>query len=560
MGSVLDLRDTAMGYRKAIPFAGSPFIAATALLCLAWILPGLIGHDPWKPDEAYTFGLVYHILQSGDWVVPTLAGEPFMEKPPLYYLSAALFANMFSPLLPLHDGARLASGFYMALTFLFIGLSGRELYGKGSGLISAIILVGCVGLLIRTHQLITDVSLLTGFSAAIYGLALSLRRPILAGVWLGTGVGIGFMSKGLLAPGMPGITALLLPVVFKSWRNRGYCVCLFVALLVAMPWLTIWPVALYFRSPALFMEWFWVNNLGGYWGSVILGGLNRGHAFYLKLLPWYAWPALPLALWSLWENRRAITRTPSVQLPLIAFSVILVVLSLAANSRELYALPVLLPLSLLATASLTTLPRVAAAALNWLGVLVFGLVALLLWLGWIALMTNHPAAIAVFLENYQPGFESTFSGATFGIALAFTLLWFVTVYTGWRSHLQAVFNWACGMTLIWTLAMTLWLPFLDATKSYRAMIASLQQALPATTRCISSFALGEGQRALLEYFAGIVTHRMEIPGRKRDCDLLLVQDRARSRHIPEGPWEKTWEGSRPGDDDERYRLYSSTSR
>ncbi len=379
MGSVLDLRDSAMGYCKAAPFSGPPFIAATALLCLAWILPGLIGHDPWKPDEAYTFGLVYHILQSGDWVVPTLAGEPF---------------------------------------------------------ISAIILVGCVGLLIRTHQLITDVSLLTGFSLAIYGLALSLRRPILAGVWLGAGAGIGFMSKGLLAPGMLGIISLLLPVVFKSWRNRGYCVCLFVALLVAMPWLTIWPVALYFRSPALFMEWFWVNNLGGYWGSVILGGLNRGHAFYLKLLPWYAWPALPLALWSLWENRRAITRTPGVQLPLIAFSVILVVLSLTANSRELYALPVLLPLSLLATASLTTLPRVAAVALNWLGVLVFGLVALLLWLGWIALMTNQPAAIAVFLKNYQPGFESTFSGATFGIALAFTLLWLVTVCSGGRSNLM----------------------------------------------------------------------------------------------------------------------------
>jgi hypothetical protein len=22
------------------------------LLCAAWLLPGLIGHDPWKPDEA----------------------------------------------------------------------------------------------------------------------------------------------------------------------------------------------------------------------------------------------------------------------------------------------------------------------------------------------------------------------------------------------------------------------------------------------------------------------------------------------------------------------------
>ena len=45
-----------------------------ALLCAAWILPGLIGHDPWKPDEAYSFGVVYEILRGGSWVVPTLAG------------------------------------------------------------------------------------------------------------------------------------------------------------------------------------------------------------------------------------------------------------------------------------------------------------------------------------------------------------------------------------------------------------------------------------------------------------------------------------------------------
>ena len=33
--------------------------ALFGLLCLAWLLPGLIAHDPWKPDEAYTFGVVY---------------------------------------------------------------------------------------------------------------------------------------------------------------------------------------------------------------------------------------------------------------------------------------------------------------------------------------------------------------------------------------------------------------------------------------------------------------------------------------------------------------------
>ena len=50
-----------------------------SLLLAAWLFPGLFGHGPWKPDEAYTFGLVYHILESGDWLVPTLAGQPFVD-------------------------------------------------------------------------------------------------------------------------------------------------------------------------------------------------------------------------------------------------------------------------------------------------------------------------------------------------------------------------------------------------------------------------------------------------------------------------------------------------
>src|ERR1041384_6927991 len=90
--------------------------SSAIFLLAAWVALGLFGHDPWKPDEAYTFGLVYQMLQNGDWVVPTLAGEPFVEKPPLFFWTAALFARAFGDVLPLHDAARLATGFYVALT------------------------------------------------------------------------------------------------------------------------------------------------------------------------------------------------------------------------------------------------------------------------------------------------------------------------------------------------------------------------------------------------------------------------------------------------------------
>src|SRR5258708_14835973 len=56
------------------------------LLGIAYVVPGLVGHDPWKPNEAYSFGIIYTVWGGGDWVVPILAGEPFMEKPPLFYI------------------------------------------------------------------------------------------------------------------------------------------------------------------------------------------------------------------------------------------------------------------------------------------------------------------------------------------------------------------------------------------------------------------------------------------------------------------------------------------
>src|SRR5260363_31123 len=62
---------------------------------------------------------------SGDWGIPVNAGQPFMEKPPLYAWVAAGFARLFSPWLPLHDGARLASAFFSALTLGFAARTAR---------------------------------------------------------------------------------------------------------------------------------------------------------------------------------------------------------------------------------------------------------------------------------------------------------------------------------------------------------------------------------------------------------------------------------------------------
>jgi len=521
-----------------------------ALLCAIWIVTGLIGHDPWKPEDAQSFGLVYHILQSGDWLTPTLAGEPYMDKPPLFYMTAAMFAKLFSPMLALHDGARLASGFYTALTLLFTGLAGRELFGSGRGWAAAIILIGCLGMLVTAHQLVTDLALLTGCAMMQYGYSLSHRRPQRAGVLLGTGLGIGFMAKGFIAPMLFLLISAAL-LLFHNWRTRPVFTSLGIAALCALPWLIVWPCLLYLRSPQLFSEWAWTLNIGR-WFDYASGGDYDEAFYYVKILPWFAWPALPLAAWAVWQARRKVLREAEFQLPLTSFAVMLITLSLVPNIKDIFALPMLLPLTLLATASLSTLRRGAANALDWFGIMTFGLIAILMWWGWAGLLLDNHAKITQWLKEYQPGFEPTVHPPTFWIAVIASVLWLVLVWRVGRSIRRSVINWAAGVTLIWILAMTLWLPWLDSGKSYRSMVVSLKHALPAQYDCIASQHVDATQRAMLQYFGNITTRRHAHGA----CDLLLVQGNRMTKPAEdETEWQQIWEGGRSSDKNERFRLY-----
>lgn len=536
------------------PTDPNPITPVTAvmlgLLCLVWLGTGLIGHDPWKPDEAYSFGLIYTIVQTNQWLVPMLAGEPFMENPPLFYWTAAVFAKLFSSLLPLHDGARLASGFYTALTLFLIGLTGRKLYGENRGWATAIILIGCLGMLVRVHQMVADLALLAGLSLMLLGFAHSQERVLRAGIWLGVGTGIGFMAKGFIAPVLFLLIAMSLPLCFKNWRVQNYFLSLGIAFLCVIPWLTIWPLLLYQHSPTLFSDWAWQHNVGNF--LIHLQEVpGKDSFYYLKSLPWLAWPALPLAIWVIWQSRTRLAQRDDLQLPLLSFCVMLIVLSILPHIKEIFALPMLLPLALLGSASLSSLKRGAANALDWFGLSTFAFLAILMWWGWAGLLLDNHAKVTFWLKEYQPEFEPTLQTIPVVIAFIATVLWLVIIWRIGRSMRRSVVNWAAGISLIWVLAMTLWLPWLESVKSYRSMVVSMKQAMPTQYRCIKRNYLGDGQRAMLHYFGNIITER----DREHRCDLLLIQGDRHAQISDEKQWHKIWEGGRKGDKKERYQIY-----
>ncbi|MDP1675012.1 MAG: glycosyltransferase family 39 protein [Burkholderiales bacterium] len=522
------------------------------LLCLAWLLPGLVAHDPWKPDEAYTFGVVFEILLGGSWVIPQIAGEAFIEKPPLFHLVAAASAWLFSPVLPLHDGARLSAGLWIGLALLFTALASRELNGPRHGLTAVLLLLGCLGLVVRGHQLIPDVATLAGFAMAYYSAALALRRAAAGGFWLGTAWGLIFMTQGIPEAVMATAIAVLLPVFSADWRKRNYALTLGVACAAALPWLSIWPLLLHQHDPALFAAWVQGENLSRFFGTQdMLGGLG----YYLRTLPWYAFPVWPLALWAVWRaHKMRQTGTPALVLPVLGFLVTLLMLGRATESRELYALPMLVPLALLAVPGVDLLRRGAANGWYWFSVMAFTFFILVGWFYWGALELGVPARLHAHLHSIRPGYDFGFHVLPFVLGLAYTAGWFVLVARLPRNPEQPLAIWAGGITAVWALLATLFIGWVDTTKSYRSVISDMQRAMPAQYNCIASRDLGESQRALLHYFAGIRSERLETKPQSA-CDLLLVQGVPLDDMILPPQWQKIWEGHRPGDKDERLRLY-----
>jgi len=240
-----------------------------------------------------------------------------------------------------------------------------------------------------------------------------------------------------------------------------------------------------------------------------------------------------------------------------AFTASFAVLLAIKAPREVYALPLLLPLALLAGAGVPSLRRGAANALEWFGVMSVGFLGALMWFGWFAMMTDFPPAIARNFAKLEPGHVPQFSWGVLAFALAFTLAWILLVLRSERSAFRGVTFWAAGITLLWGLAMTLLLSWVEYGKTYRPVAQSLKKHIPAGARCIESRGLGEPQRAVFDYHEEIITQRLELRTGSR-CPLLLVQTRPGEPDGVGAGWKLLWEGSRPRDR-ERFRLYQRQS-
>ncbi len=516
------------------------------VLCVFWILLGLVGHAPWKPIESSSINIVNNILHGASLIAPLATAQSTIETPPLYYLVAAAGAKIFTPLLSIHDGARLMNALWMTIVLLMVGMAGRELWTRGVGRHATFIMIGTIGLVMSAHSLTPEIAGLAACATGFYALALSKRRPWRASALLGSALGVGFLSNGVLTLLILLSTILLLCMCFQAWRTISFAKVVSTSLLIAAPFICIWLILMYLQEPVMLNAW-WLNTLHSF------NQLN--HNYFARILIWYAWPALPLALWGLWRYRGQLLNKPKFQLILVFFLCALVFLGLCAERRDLSALTLLLPLVALGAGSVEHLKRGAAAALNWFGVSLFGMIGFLVWLGWFAMITGHPAKIKVRMQFLSATQDITFNWLAFILALMLTVIWLIACLRARQTNKSTVTNWAVGMTFGWGLLMTLWLPMIDSAKSYEKVFTSLNKALPKNHTCINSLEVGESQFLLLKYYTDIELQPFETT-QTLDCNLYLIQDeRGAAKMQPGDEWKVIWQGKRAADRRESFRLF-----
>jgi len=391
-------------------------------LCVIVGLCGLVGRDLWTPDEPRVAAISLEMGRSGDFVVPHLAGEPFVEQPPLYYAVAAGAARLLGGFIGNAGAMRLTSLLWGLGALMTTYLLGLRLLGKDRALVAVVLLGTMAGFIENTHWIRVDSALLFFVTASVWCFGevfLGGRR------WFCLPAGAfaagAFLTKGAVGPAFVAVAWLGLVVVWRIHITGKagavsavrpllvpHVICAAIFILLAGVWVLRFKTA---AGPQLWKEWFWTNHIGRLMGTAPqLGHVKTNHFYYLKTVAVCTLPWLPLIMaWIMRvalgvRTRRAIE--PSDLFLLLWGAGMVTLLSLSATKRDLYLLPVLPAFALMYASVLDGgIPRwlkpffVAWLAICAVIMAVMTSAPLLLHLPGIAL----PWKAAAFLGSWSPG-------------------------------------------------------------------------------------------------------------------------------------------------------------
>ena len=241
---------------------------------------GLIGAD--EPRYAQ---VAREMLDRHDWVTPVLGGQPWLEKPPLYYWQAMIAYSIFG----VSDwAARLPSAIDATLLVLAVYFFLRR-FRPGFELDGALIMASCAGIVGYAHAASMDMALAATFTAGMLAWWIwreTSQRSYLAAFY--ALMALGTLAKGPVAPFLAAVVIACYLAAVREWRAIFKTLWLPGILLfcaIALPWY----FAVQARNPGFFREFIVEHNLGRF--SRNLYHHTEPFWYYLPvtalaLLPW----------------------------------------------------------------------------------------------------------------------------------------------------------------------------------------------------------------------------------------------------------------------------------
>lgn len=326
------------------------------------------------------------MIEKGDWVVPRLDGDVYINKPPLiYWVIAAAYKVAGAPSIL---AGRMAIALICVLTVLATVWIGRRRLSEGAGFWAGLILATGVYFHAKAQQAELDpgMTLAITLSAFLYWLSFQHegRRRVWVTLAAGVMMGVAFMLKGpVLFPFLLAATLALWVAIRPRWQRLlatlGIVVAL--ALVVALPWCAMLIHRLGFAEVWHTMQRESLERV------VKSSAINSGPIYFYvvqiaaSFLPW-----TPLLLfWCLSKSFREYLRRENK--PFFRFAVwfalfALIIFSLIKGKETKYLQPIFPYLALLCGVILNWLTRPDGAAertwrwLRW-GLIVFAAAACL---------------------------------------------------------------------------------------------------------------------------------------------------------------------------------------
>lgn len=546
---------------------------ALVAFCVAYILPGFLGREPWKSADIATFGYMLEMARGAtSWFDPQLVGLrpeadgllPYwlgawaIQVGPAWISPASLVRVPFGLMLALAMVATWFAVYYLArnpraqpVAFAFGGEANPADYARAIADGGLLALIACLGLAQLSHEVTTSLAQLCFGALTFYAAAAMGYRQLAPSLGLVTGMaGLALSAAPSMAVAF-GAGSALLHLLGPDPANGGRRGALRAAGTIAL--VTVLVAAL---ASALDL-WRWRILLPQDAGSKDWRSVGR-------LLLWFTWPAWPLVLWTLWRWRRQIlSRSISLHLALpLWFAGVAVFTTLTTKPADRALMLALPALATLAAFALPTLQRSVAALIDWFTLLFFTGCGIVIWVIWVAMQTGFPRQPAANALRQAPGFEATFSLPVFLVAVAASLVWAWLVKWRVGRHRAAIWKSlvlpAGGAALCWLLLMTLWMPLLDFVRSYTVVVRNVGTVVGRPS-CLQVQDLSREQIAAFQYHGGFT---LKPATTEPQCPWLLVNPDPRTgaqSRISASQWRLQATVRRPSDKADDVLLFRRAS-